>query len=54
MPKLGGLRGNPQLYRGASFEDLKGDRLRALVFGGEPDGSKVIYDLVVRHDAAST
>jgi hypothetical protein len=39
--------GGGQFYRGRTKEDLKHEGLRALVFGDEPDGSRVIYDCAV-------
>ena len=44
MPKLPRLRGAPKYFQGSGPSDLTGDGLRALLFGDEPDGSKVIYD----------
>ena len=39
--------GGGQSYRGRTKEDLKHEGLRALAFGDEPDGSRVIYDCAV-------
>ena len=44
MPKLPQLRGAPKYFQASGPSDLTGDGLRALLFGDEPDGSKVIYD----------
>lgn len=41
-------KGLSRFYKGRSDEDLNSDNLRALVFGKEPDGSRVIYDCTVR------
>ena len=38
---------NGRFCRGRTKEDLKHNGLRALVFGDEPDGSRVIYDCAV-------
>jgi hypothetical protein len=52
MPKLGALQGRPKFYRGRTMDDLKkGERVRALLFGDEPDGSKTILDVVARFGA---
>jgi hypothetical protein len=49
MPDLSSFgKGVGRFYRGRSKEDLISDGLRALVFGTEPDGSKVIYDCAVQ------
>lgn len=37
-------------YKGKSPQDLESDNLRALVFGHEKDGSRVIYDCVVQRE----
>lgn len=50
MPKIGPLQGTPRFYRGASMDDLKTEGLRMLMFGDEPDGSKVIYDCVAKYE----
>jgi hypothetical protein len=48
MPDLSAVtKGTGRFYKGRSKEDLKSDNLRALIFGNEPDGSRVIYDCVV-------
>ena len=45
--KLG--KGTGHLFKGKTKTDLKNsDNFRALVFGEEPDGSRVIYDVDVR------
>lgn len=54
MPDLGVLRGTPKFYRGSGLEDLKSEGMRMLVFGNEPDGSKVIFDCVGRHEHGAT
>ncbi len=38
---------NMNYFNGCSKEDLKEDGLRMLVFGSEPDGSRVMYDFAV-------
>jgi hypothetical protein len=40
-------RGTGRFYKGRSAHDLQGANLRALTFGSEPDGSRVIYDFAV-------
>ncbi len=40
-------------YKGKTREDLQSDGLRALVFGTEQDGSRVIYDCAVQRTSAS-
>jgi len=48
MPDLSpATKGIGRFYKGRSEEDLKSGGLRALVFGKEPDGSRVIYDCAV-------
>ena len=50
MPTIPPLQGKPNFYRGKSLDDLKtGTGLRMLAFGNEPDGSKVIFDCVVKY-----
>jgi hypothetical protein len=50
MPDLSGVsKGVGRFYAGKSRADLQGDGLRALVFGAEPDGSRVMYDCAVEH-----
>lgn len=45
--------GQGTFYRGRTREDLKNaEYLRALVFGEEPDGSRVIYDCAVTSSGA--
>jgi hypothetical protein len=46
LSRLGTRSG--QFFRGKTREDLKTEGLRALVFGNEPDGSRVIHDCAVR------
>ena len=49
MPDLSkSAKGSGQFFRGKSKDDLKIGSLRALGFGLESDGSRVIYDLVVQ------
>lgn len=48
MPDLSpATKGVGRFYKGRSEEDLKSNDLRALVFGKEPDGSRVMYDCAV-------
>ena len=48
LPKNSSLpRGSGRFYKGRSRADLQSADLRALAFGSEPDGSRVIYDLAV-------
>jgi len=48
MPDLSSAtKGIGRFYKGRSEKDLESDGLRALVFGKEPDGSRVIYDCAV-------
>lgn len=51
MPDLPQLRGNATFYKGKNARDLELGNLRALAFGAEADGSKVIYDCVVKYEA---
>lgn len=53
MPLLPPLRGTPRFYNGKDASDLEVGDLRALAFGAEPDGSKVIYDCVVKYEPRS-
>ena len=46
-------RGVGRFYRGKNKKDLETDGLRALVFGTEPDGSRVIYDCAVQSKTAN-
>lgn len=46
-------KGIGRFYKGASEKDLEGEGLRALVFGTEPDGSRVIYDCAVEGRTAN-
>lgn len=49
MPDLSTINNKPaQFYKGRSKEDLKSGILRALAFGDEKDGSRVIYDVLVQ------
>jgi hypothetical protein len=48
MPNLAAAtQGTGRFYKGRTKEELKSDTLRALVFGKESDGSRVIYDCAV-------
>jgi hypothetical protein len=48
MPDLSSAtKGVGKFYKGRSKEDLKSDGLRALIFGKEPDSSRVMYDCAV-------
>jgi len=48
MPDLSqATKGSGWFYKGRNEEDLKSDDLRTLVFGTEPDGSRVMYDCEV-------
>jgi len=40
-------KGIGRFYKGRGKKDLEPGNLRALVFGEEPDGSRVIYDCAV-------
>jgi hypothetical protein len=54
MPDLASLgKGTGRLYKGRSKKDLEEEGLRALVFGTEPDGSRVMYDCAVQGKTAS-
>lgn len=49
MPDLTtAAKGTGRFYKGKSKKDLEGKGLRALVFGTEPDGSRVMYDCAVQ------
>lgn len=49
MPDLSSAtKGVGRFYKGRGEDDLKSGNLRALVFGHEPDGSRVIYDCAVK------
>lgn len=37
-----------QFFKGKTREDIKGEGLRALLIGNEPDGSRVMYDVAVQ------
>lgn len=41
--------GTLHFFNGKNKKDLKSNSLRALVFGAEPDGSRVIYDCTVEN-----
>jgi hypothetical protein len=54
MPDLSKVsKGVGQFYKGASEKDLEGQGLRAIVYGAEPDGSRVVYDCAVEGRAAN-
>lgn len=46
-PKFTTIRTTAKYYKGRGPEDLRGKKLRALVFGNEKDGSRVVYDCSV-------
>lgn len=49
MPDLSRMKkGTARFFRGKSRADLTDDGLRALAFGAEPDGSRVMYDFAVQ------
>jgi hypothetical protein len=49
MPNLSdAIKGKYRFYQGKTKEDLKSNHLRATLFADEPDGSRVMYDCVVR------
>jgi hypothetical protein len=49
MPDFTSLgKGTGRFYKGHSEKDLKSEGLRVLVFGTEPDGSRVMYDCAVQ------
>ncbi|MGA2240318.1 MAG: hypothetical protein ABSH06_27130 [Thermodesulfobacteriota bacterium] len=49
MPDFTSLgKGTGRFYKGRSEKDLKSEGLRVLVFGTEPDGSRVMYDCAVQ------
>jgi hypothetical protein len=54
MPKLPPIKGHLKFLDDKTFDDLKGDGLRLLAFGEEPDGSKVIYDCKVSYEERRT
>jgi len=49
MPTLPSVRGSPKFYQGKGAADLERANLRALAFGEEPDGSRVIYDCAITY-----
>jgi hypothetical protein len=54
MPDLSKIgKGVGKFFRGKSKENLETDGLRALVFGTEADGSRVIYDCAVQSKTAN-
>lgn len=49
MPDLSSaMKGKVRFYKGMGPQDLKGGNLRALAYGREQDGSRVVYDCVVQ------
>lgn len=46
-------KGTGRFYKGRSEKDLNLEGLRALVFGTEPDGSRVMYDCAVQGRTAN-
>jgi hypothetical protein len=48
MPKLPTVRTKPKYYKRRGPDGFKGKQLRALVFGSENDGSRVLYDCAVQ------
>ena len=49
MPDLSRLEdGAGRFYKDKSKEDLNAESLRVIVFGKEPDGSRVIYDCAIK------
>lgn len=51
MPDLSSAtKGSVHFYKGMGPQDLESDNLRALVFGHEQDGSRVIYHCVVQRE----
>lgn len=54
MPDLtSATKGTGRFYKGKNRKDLEGKGLRALVFGTEPDGSRVMYDCAVQSRRAN-
>jgi hypothetical protein len=51
MPNLPPLQGKPEYFRGRSPDELKGGLVGLMLFGEQQDGSRVIYDCVVRFGA---
>lgn len=49
MPKLPSFRGSPKFYEARDDVDLTRGNLRALAFGEEHDGSRVIYDCTIKY-----
>ena len=47
MPRVSLPPRPPRYFKGRSRADVVSGRTRALIFGNEPDGSRVIYDCVV-------
>jgi len=54
MPDFKNLgKGTGHFYKGRSEKDVEKEGLRALVFGVEPDGSRVIYDCTLERRQAT-
>jgi len=50
MPTIPPLQARPRFFRGTSMDELRAaEGLHMLAFGDHEDGSKIIYDCVVRH-----
>lgn len=51
MPDLSKLpNGTGNYFKGKSKKDIKSDGMRLLLFGSEPDGSRVIYDFGIQNN----
>ena len=48
LPQTAKLSGTPTFFKGKSRLDLSGNNLRILLFGQEPDGSRVVFDCVAQ------
>ncbi len=49
MPDFSSLgTGTGRFFKGKNEKDLKGEGLRLLIFGTQPDGSRVMYDVPFR------
>ncbi len=54
MPDLSkAASGTGHFFKSRTIEDLQSDGLRALVFGSELDGSRIIYDCAVQRNSAN-
>jgi len=49
MPPLKAHVSRSRFFHGKTQDDVRGPRLRAIVFGTEPDGSRVVYDCPVEN-----